>query len=44
MKNADEKQKKKFPNSKNDTMTHFNISLAVKRRRDNIKQKKWTSV
>ena len=35
MKNINKAQKKIFRNSTKDRMTHFNISVAVKRRRDN---------
>ena len=39
VKNANKVQKKFFLNSIEDTMTHFNIFIAIKRRRDNNNNK-----
>ena len=45
VKNANKVQKKFFLNSIEDTMTHFNIFIAIKRRRDNNnKQRKRISL
>ena len=41
MKNANTVKKKKITKDK---MTYFDISVAVKHRKDNNKQRKWTSL
>ena len=44
MKNANKFQKMFFQNTAKDNMTHFNISVTIKRRKENIKLRKCASV